>query len=1015
MIDSTGRLLDANVSWATATGTTQPGRAGNRIHELVFEADRDQFAATVATVLRDGATSSVVTRFSASGPRWWWCRLTAINSDRCYINARDVTRNREEEETAAWLAAMVASSEDAIITKSLDGIVLSWNAGAERIYGYTAEEMVGQPITRLAPAGRKDEVSELLALVSRGEAVTHRETVRIRKDGTRVEVSLMVSPMRSPDGVITGASVISRDVTARRRAETEQTRQLIASASDPFVLLDDQGVIIEWNRRAVEVLGWSRDEAVGRRFADIVLAPEDREDHHRRLKGILQAQDHELDGFATERTYVGRDGRRVPMEARLWRATTIDGIVVGGFLRDVTARRQIEQSLAEARDRAVEAAELKSHFMASMSHEIRTPMNAVMGLTGLLLGSTTLTTIQRRYADGIRTAGESLMSVINDILDFSKIEAGRLTLDEVDFAPNRVVEDVVELVAEQARVKGLELAGSYSAELPPFRRGDPTRLRQILLNLATNAVKFTHRGEITVRAVPDADTADHHRAGGTRHIRFEVSDTGIGIGARAQQRLFEPFTQADSSTTREFGGTGLGLAICRELVHLMGGTIGVNSEPGAGSTFWCSIPFAPPSEHDRSSELNALDGLRVLVVDDNETNRTILQEQLHSWRAVPTPAGGAAAALLELHRAAGAGQPYQLTLLDYHMPDMNGAQLAEVITTSANIPAHPIVMLSSNMEVDHADVADNGVQAVLIKPVRQSVLYDQLIQVVNSGIDRSGAAGGEPADAPERVPGLAGTVLLVEDNELNRMVGVGILQHLGYHVDTAADGGEAVTMVTEHRYDAVMMDCHMPGMDGYTATREIRALEGTKRHTPIIALTAAALPEDRSRCAAAGMDDFITKPVDPSSIEEHLHRWIHPEAPAGQPQSPPPDPADQVRAAISDRLDRFCNLNQAAGNELRQRVLQTFLTTLPKLLANLADALAAADAAQVEAIAHSIRGLTDTVGASTVAALCADLEASARDRLPHGGPESLAAIRTAAEDAIVAVRELLELQRTGIG
>ena len=545
--------------------------------------------------------------------------------------------------------------------------------------------------------------------------------------------------------------------------------------------------------------------------------------------------------------------------------------VLVGIITDITERKQMEAEIARARDLALESARLKSEFLANMSHEIRTPMNGVIGMAGLLR-HTRLDAQQIEFVRTIQDSADSLLTVINDILDFSKVESGKLQFDSVDFELRAVVEGVVALLAEQAHAKQLELSSDIDPDVAVTLRGDPGRLRQVLANLVGNAVKFTTCGEVAVTATIDRLTPD------TATIRIEVRDTGIGIEAAAIPKLFEPFTQADGSTTRRFGGTGLGLAISRRLVELMHGEMGVDSRPGEGSTFWFTARFErrPAAAPVLASRTTAqLGELRVLIVDDHRTNRQVLHHQLAAWGVRTAEAGDGQTALEQLRAAAVRGAPYDLAILDAHMPGMDGLEVAQAIRADRALGGTRLVMMTSLAPEASDALRQAGLAATLTKPVKQAQLLHCLAGVMGVDAPPQPAMPAPIDRAPDETPALdRGLILVVEDNLVNQRVAVAQLSRLGYRTRVAGNGREAVDAVLGNgtRYDVVLMDCQMPEYDGYEATQAIRAGERGHR-TPIIAMTAHALEGERERCLDVGMDDYLSKPIQLEGLRRMLDRW----------------------------------------------------------------------------------------------------------------------------------------------
>lgn len=681
------------------------------------------------------------------------------------------------------------------------------------------------------------------------------------------------------------------------------------------------------------------------------------------------------------------DGQRGNLEAQVQERTS----------QLVEKNAALEFAVTEAVN-AQKASRAKSQFLANMSHEIRTPMNGVLGMTEVLLG-TALTQKQRRFAETVHRSGETLLSIINDILDFSKIEAGRFELESLDFNLHTTVEDILELFAEGAHSKNLELSSRIAPEVPEAVKGDPTRIRQVLSNLIGNAIKFTEQGEIVV----DVSLDNNHPKSlpGTDSIPvkvcFTVSDTGIGISEEdVKSRLFQPFSQADGSTTRKFGGTGLGLAISKQLVELMGGGISVDSRPGQGATFTFTLPLpsAEPSKLIGPTQVSGLQGRKLLIVEDNDTNRDILYTYALSW-GMQADAVASGSIALELLRQAAANQlSYDLALIDMKMAGMTGLELGQLIKTDANLAQTPLVMLTSTLfKGEAAEAKTAGFAAYLTKPIRKTDLYQCLTLALASNEGSSAQATNEATEVRTVSSTLTANLLLAEDNPVNQAVALAMLQGFGCTVDIAHNGREALEAAERKPYDLVLMDCMMPEMDGYTASAEIRRRQsiGELPYFPIIALTANAIDGDREKCLAAGMDDYLAKPFKAHDLHRLIKAWLrYPET----VDIEVPHAAPMSESVIDpEALASISALDAGTGNELLQRVIGLYLSNAGALLQALEQAWSKGDLDAIHAVSHTLKSSSHQVGACGLAELCRGVENESRYQRYDVSGEALSGIQ----------------------
>ena len=895
----------------------------------------------------------------------------------------------ELEKTERHYESLFRHNPDAVYSLDLEGRFLTANLAMEQMLASVAQHLRQKLFTDFIIGEDQEEARRHFEEAVRGEPQNYEVTVT-DKTGNRVDLSVTSIPIVVEDEIV-GVYGIAKDITERKRAEEahSQLAAIVESSDDAIFSRTLNGTISTWNRGAEKLFGYSAEEAIGQTASTIIVPPDCRNE----LTEILARAEQGESTSNYETVRATKDGRLIDVFLTVSPIKDSEGNVIGSstITRDITERKLAEQELEQAKEQAEAASRAKSDFLAIMSHEIRTPMNGVIGMTSLLL-DTDLDPEQREYAETARSSGENLLTIINDILDFSKIEAGKMELEIIDFDLRSAVEETVGLLAERSYDKNLELASLVEYDVPTALKGDPGRIRQVLTNLLGNAVKFTEEGEVVLRVRLVEGSED------VAVVRFEVKDTGIGMSQEQQTQLFQSFSQADASTTRRYGGTGLGLAISKQLVELMGGEIGAESELEAGSTFFFTLPLKKQPEETQPATpkpLVDLQGLRVLVVDDNETNCKIVHHQIISWGMKNGEAKDGQSALEMLHAAAERGEPYHLAILDMQMPKMDGLMLAKMIKDDPTIASTRLVLLTSmSRRGDGEEARQAGIEVYLNKPVRQSQLYDVIATVMSKQVEPEETVRLEHQaqlvarhNLRETKARSRARILIAEDNSVNQKVAVRMLEKLGYRADVAANGLEAVEALSRIPYAAVLMDVQMPEMDGYEATREIRRREReaggerdtSSRHLPVIAMTANALEGDREKALAAGMDDYVSKPVKPAQLSEILERWT---ADAKDAELPPEGAGAAHEADANghtgpeDPLDPdvLAGLRELGDAELLAELVELFVDDTPSRILALGDALEKDDAEAVERVAHTLKGSCGNMGAWRMAEICENLQ-----------------------------------------
>jgi PAS domain S-box-containing protein len=950
---------------------------------------------------------------------------------------------REAQREKLYSEAVIQHSPVAIVTTDRMVNVVTWNPAAERLFGFTAAEAGGRNLDDLVADGAviHDEAVAYAQKVT-AQVPIHAITQRTRRDGTLVDVEVSAVPI-----IVAGEEMrvlaLYHDLTEIRRAEEalqESHRQLadiINFMPDAVLVIDHEGKIIAWNRAIEEMTGASAEEMLGKGNYEYALPFYG--ERRPILIDLVTVPQQELEQSYTQ---IRREGPVLVGETYvphlkgggaylLGTASSLHdskGQIVGAIevIRDFTERRHMEEALHQAKEAAEAAAQTKSAFLATMSHEIRTPMNAVIGMTGLLL-DTPLTPEQREFAETIRSSGEALLTLINDVLDFSKIEARRMELESQPFDLRECVESAMDLVAPSAMEKGLNLGCVVERDVPAAIVGDVTRLRQVLVNLLSNAVKFTEKGEVVVTVT--LDDAETRGQGDTEtqmplravSLHFSVRDTGIGIPPELMGRLFQSFSQVDASTTRRFGGTGLGLAISQHLTELMGGTMWAESPvdspspvggPGSAFHFTLQAEVAPATAARAYPQgiQPQLEGKRALIVDDNPTNRRILSLQTQAWGMEPQQTGSPAEALEWLRR----GDPFDVAFLDLQMPDMDGVALAAEIRQLREASALPVVILSS-LAKREAQAEEGDWAAFLLKPIKASQLYNVLVSVfrIEAGETPADQAVSKPAFEADMGQHHPLRILLAEDNMVNQKLALRLLERMGYRADVAANGLEVLQSLRRQPYDVVLMDVQMPEMDGLEASRAIWAEWPAGSRPRLIAMTANVLAEDRQECLAAGMDDFVGKPIRVDELVAALgrsqplagHAGLTAASASGTGATDSTYPAVLLDPVALERQ------RETAGGDANflEEMFATFIADAPGMLAEMRQALGRGDAAALRLAAHSLKSNSADFGATALADLCRELEMMAKAGTLEGAAEKLGSI----EAEWAQVRGALERQQEG--
>ena len=992
--DDQGRMLFINRGMAKAFGMSQDAIVGKDSFDLLPPETAQAVMDYDRSILVNNRASKQVEMITTGDGRtheWLVVKFPIVSPDgRKFLGGigMDVREQRKTERalklSESTFRELFHDAPVAYHELDTDGRVLRVNKTELALLGYTLDEMITRPIWDFVV-----EVVSRDAVIAKlkdgtGSTEAFQRTYR-RKDGTLIPVLIRDRMLRDASGAICGVRSTMQDISELKRTEgslraaEENYRKIFENAIEGIFQISPDGHFLNANPALAGILGYSSPSELLSAVSDIgrqiYVQPARWAEFRMVMERSASVAEFECEIYCRNGSIIW-----VSKHARPVRDPEGKVIYYEGALENVTARRQAEAAMSEARDSALESARLKTEFLANMSHEIRTPMNGIIGMTGLLL-DTELTTRQRDFADTIVDSSEALLKIINDILDFSKIEAGMLTFEEIDFDLNDVAEGVVDLFAGRALLKGIELSLVIADDVPDVLTGDPGRLRQVLANLVGNALKFTDEGEVRLMI-----RAEKEHPGGTK-LQFEVMDTGIGISIDQQARLFQAFVQADGSTTRRHGGTGLGLAISRRLVSQMDGEVWIESEPGAGSRFFFTAVFRR-SAIAAVRQLRRFDGVRMLLIEQAGVRASVLPDVIESWGATVERVEGGTGAMEALRMAPGREQQFEIVVFDVDVRCEDGAGLARTIRDDASLAGIKLVrVVSLNTADDSADRDETPVDGQITKPIKHRNVHRCLEDALGSGLH---AAVPLPPFAP--LPQVATEsplrsalrslyVLVAEDSVVNQKVVQFQLRKLGCKVDSVMDGEEALLAVRKRTYDVILMDCQMPRLDGWETTRRIRQMEkGRPQRTWIIAMTAHSLVGDRERCIEAGMDAYLSKPMRFGDLATALEQ-----TPAAHREISADGTLVVANVVCREKISSFRQLEEESGQTVLVSVIDLFIERTPPMFKEARRAVLSNDAPRVARLAHTMKGSCSNFGAHRMLAACARLEAAAIGDDMRGG------------------------------